>query len=90
MSPRSAGRLKTLAEPTAAAVASCRRVLDAEVEDVPDETALTCTRARVAAAAKALRRTGERREKRAAALLEVAERSESAAGCGLGRVLVPA
>lgn len=72
------GELETLAE-LAATVATRRRGLDAEVADVPDETALTRAHARVAAAADALRRTGERREERAAVLLEAAERSESAA-----------
>ncbi|MFI6944518.1 TIGR02680 family protein [Streptomyces sp. NPDC050422] len=77
------GELETLAE-LAATVAARRRVLDAEVADVPDETALTRAHARAAAAADSLRRTGERREERAAALLEAAERSESAAA-GLAR-----
>lgn len=75
--------LETLAE-LAAAVAARRGVLDAEVADVPDETALTRAHARVAAAADSLRRTGGRREERAAALLEAAERSESA-GADLAR-----
>lgn len=73
------GELETLAD-LAGTVAARRGVLDAEVADVPDETALTRAHARVAAAAESLRRTGERREERAAALLEAAERSESAAG----------
>ncbi|MFG2216772.1 TIGR02680 family protein [Streptomyces sp. NPDC048685] len=72
------GELETLAE-LADTVAARRGVLDAEVADVPDETALTRAHARVAAAADYLRRTGERREERAAALLEATGRSESAA-----------
>ncbi|ROQ76723.1 uncharacterized protein (TIGR02680 family) [Streptomyces sp. CEV 2-1] len=72
------GELASLAD-LAATVAARRGVLDTEVADVPDETALTRAHARVAAAAESLRRTGERREERAAALLEAAERSESAA-----------
>ncbi|MDJ0465374.1 TIGR02680 family protein [Streptomyces sp. H27-C3] len=72
------GELATIAE-LAATVAARRRVLDAEVADVPDESALNRAHARVAAAAEALHRTGERRDERAAALLEAAEQSESAA-----------
>ncbi|MCX4735473.1 TIGR02680 family protein [Streptomyces sp. NBC_01363] len=72
------GELETLAD-LAGTVAARRGVLDAEVADVPDETALTRAHARVAAAADSLRRTGERCEERAAALLEATERSESAA-----------
>ncbi|MBO0913697.1 TIGR02680 family protein [Streptomyces laculatispora] len=73
------GELETLVD-LAGTVAARRRVLDAEVADVPDETALARAHARVAAAAESLRRAGERREERAAALQEAAERSESAAG----------
>ncbi|WP_371534999.1 TIGR02680 family protein [Streptomyces sp. NBC_00466] len=72
------GELSTLAE-LAGAVAARREVLDAEVADVPDEMALTRAHARVAAAAESLRRTGERQEERAAALLEATGRSEAAA-----------
>ncbi|WP_326700374.1 TIGR02680 family protein [Streptomyces sp. NBC_01754] len=72
------GELAILAE-RAATLAARRGVLDAEMADVPDETALTRAHARAAAAAESLRRTGERREERAAALLEAAELSESAA-----------
>ncbi|MEW1583542.1 TIGR02680 family protein [Streptomyces microflavus] len=72
------GELSTLAE-LVGAVAARREVLDAEVADVPDETALTRAHARVAAAAESLRRTGERQEERAAALLEATGRSEAAA-----------
>ncbi|CAM5732503.1 hypothetical protein SMICM304S_07293 [Streptomyces microflavus] len=60
------GELSMLAE-LVGAVAARREVLDAEVADVPDETALTRAHARVAAAAESLRRTGERQEERAAA-----------------------
>ncbi|MFF9351226.1 hypothetical protein [Streptomyces sp. NPDC014734] len=72
------GELTTLAE-LLGALAARREVLDAEVADVPDETALTRAHARVAAAAQSLRRAGGRREERAAALLEAAGRSEAAA-----------
>uniref|UniRef100_A0AAU2VKG4 TIGR02680 family protein n=1 Tax=Streptomyces sp. NBC_00008 TaxID=2903610 RepID=A0AAU2VKG4_9ACTN len=72
------GELHALAE-LAGTLAARRGVLDAEVADVPDETALTRAHARVAAAAESLRRAGERCEERAAALLEAAERSESTA-----------
>ncbi|MEV3929712.1 TIGR02680 family protein [Streptomyces sp. NPDC049944] len=73
------GELEALVD-LAGTMAARRGVLDTEVADVPDETALTRAHARVAAAADSLRRAGERREERAAALLEAAERSESAAG----------
>ncbi|MEU2672376.1 TIGR02680 family protein [Streptomyces sp. NPDC007164] len=72
------GELATLADLAGTLVAR-RRVLDAEVADVPDETGLTRAHARVSAATESLRRAGERREERAAALLEAAGRKESAA-----------
>ncbi|MEV5200297.1 TIGR02680 family protein [Streptomyces sp. NPDC053720] len=72
------GELTTLAELLGALVAR-REVLDAEVADVPDETALTRAHARVAAAAQSLRRAGGRYEERAGALLEAVGRSEAAA-----------
>lgn len=72
------GELADLAE-LIATLAARREVLEAELAGVPDETALTRAHARVAAAAESLRRTVERCEERSAALLEAAERSESAA-----------
>ncbi|QIY58013.1 TIGR02680 family protein [Streptomyces sp. RPA4-5] len=70
--------LVTVAE-LATAVAARHRVLDDEVADVPDEGALTRAHARVTTAAESLHRISARREERAAALREAAERSESAA-----------
>ncbi|QHC24689.1 TIGR02680 family protein [Streptomyces sp. GS7] len=63
----------------AATVAARRRVLDAEVAEVPDEGALARAHARVTAAAASLHRISTRRAERAAALREATEQSEAAA-----------
>ncbi|MFK0220180.1 TIGR02680 family protein [Streptomyces vinaceus] len=59
-------------------LAARRRTLDAELAAVPDETALTRSHARAAAAAEARRRAGIRHEERAAEVLAAAERVELA------------
>ncbi|MER6213683.1 TIGR02680 family protein [Streptomyces sp. NPDC001674] len=60
-------------------VAARRRILDAELAGVPDESRLTRAHAQVAAAAESMRRARVRREERAAALLEAAGVAERAA-----------
>ncbi|MEU9098013.1 TIGR02680 family protein [Streptomyces sp. NPDC048361] len=61
------------------ALAARRRTLDAEFAALPDETGLTRSHARAAAAAENCRRAGLRREGRAAEVLAVAEQVELAA-----------
>ncbi|MFF2810693.1 TIGR02680 family protein [Streptomyces sp. NPDC058000] len=60
------------------ALAARRRALDAELAAVPDETALTRSHARAAAAAETGRRARARREERATDVLAAAERVELA------------
>ncbi|MCY0946171.1 TIGR02680 family protein [Streptomyces antarcticus] len=59
-------------------LAARRRALDAELAAVPDETALTRSHARAAAAAETGRRARGRREERAADAVAAAERAELA------------
>ncbi|MFG2998775.1 TIGR02680 family protein [Streptomyces sp. NPDC048340] len=59
-------------------LADRRRTLDAELASLPDETALTRSHARAAAAAETGRRAGLRRAERAADVLAAAEQAELA------------
>ncbi len=62
----------------ARSVAERRRVLDAELADVPDDTPLRQAYAHAAAAADTARRAGTRRDQRAAGMAEAAGRAELA------------